>query len=292
MEFDFKTNKSEDMVLIDMNSWVENSSNLVQSYKMSGRQIPTYITKIVDTNIVSDKYKEDKGTLKIGTYILLTRAVSELANFRSYTIMRKKYYNVPIPHIVGYFKDNKITVDSLELTTKKVLIEEIEKKQEGVLISSDNKATIGKVLKIGRETTSVSAGDIVLLKDNVATVLMIEGKKYYSVEEQDIVGIFNNDKYTLEDITLINESVIMVVGYEKEESDSILLKPNMDYEELDYSDIYNRDLFLIVKVDPKLTKLSAGDIIILNRDATCYIYLDDKKYFIVNGMTNIEGKIQ
>ena len=288
MQFDFKTN----MVLIDMNSWVENSSNLIQSYKMSGRQISTYITTVVDSNIVSDKYKEDKKVLVKGTYILLTRAVSELASMRSYKIRNKKYYNTPISHIIGYFKDNNITINTLELTSKKILVEEIEEKQESTLVSCYNKSTIGRIIKVGRDIELANIGDIILLKDNVSTPLIIEGKKYHSIEELDIVGIFKNDKYTIQDITLINESILMVPGYEEQNMDSLLLKPVLDYEDLDYSDIYNRDLFSVVKVDPKLTKIIEGDMIILSRDATCYVYLENKKYFIINGMNNIEGKIQ
>ena len=41
LDFDFKLDKNENCVLINPDAWVTNDSNLIQKYKMSGRNVIT-----------------------------------------------------------------------------------------------------------------------------------------------------------------------------------------------------------------------------------------------------------
>ena len=71
---------------------------------------------------------------------------------------------------------------------------------------------------------------------------------------------------------------------------NILETPEINYEDLDYSDMYNRDLFKVCYAD-EATGIHAGDILLLNRDYTNYVYFNNEKYFIIDSKKWISGKI-
>ena len=73
---------------------------------------------------------------------------------------------------------------------------------------------------------------------------------------------------------------------------NILISPDINYEDLDYSDIYNRDLFQIKFLDKKLNNFKKEDVILVKRDFTNYVYLNEEKYHLINGKDWIEAKIE
>ena len=73
---------------------------------------------------------------------------------------------------------------------------------------------------------------------------------------------------------------------------NILISPDINYEDLDYSDIYNRDLFQIKFLDKKLNNFKKEDVILVRRDFTNYVYLNEEKYHLINGKDWIEAKIE
>ena len=299
--FDYKVNRTENCIMVKTSEWIENTSNLIQKYRLSGRQLPTYFTKVIDENIIDEKFKEAKSALKEDVIVLLTRIVSNVAYYRSYSINNEKYYDIPVMQIIGTFKDNTISYDNLQLFYDKIIIEKIEVNHSLLLPVQDN-TMIGKIVKVGncrfnkkweRLPLSVKEGNIVLIKDNATTEVTFNSKKYYITEENSVVGIWDKvEKLSLENLKLINESVILKENFEDiSVKSSILITPEVSYDDLDVSDRYNKNIFKVIKADLNLTQLKKNDTIFINRDITNYVYFDNKKYFVINGINDIEGKI-
>lgn len=297
---DFKVPRAKDCVLIDTKEWIQNSAYGLTVHRMSGRDIPTYLAKAKSAYLDNQNFKE---SLNVGDLLLISRVASEVAQYRTFSIdgEDKRYYNVPVMQILGSFKDNKISFNSLNMLFDKVLIRKLDDEKGNILKLPENNTMIGEVVKVGtcrfdkdwnKQELTVKIGDRVLIRDNVTTEIFLDGTTYYATEESMIVGIFKTDNYTLENLDLINESVILDKYIpEKTLSSSIFLTPVMNYEDADITSIYNRDLLRIVAVDKSLTKLSKGDIILADRNVTNYVYLGMNKYLILSGMTYIEAKV-
>ena len=179
----------------------------------------------------------------------------------------------------------------------KILVEKINNSQNNLILPETNEM-IGKVVKVGTNNfdknfnkipLQVKIGDIVLIKDNVSTSIRLDGKSYYAIEEKAIVGIIKENT----EITFINESILMKPYYFKKLLNSTILEtPDIDYENLDYSEIYNRDLFQIKYIDKSVENLQKDDIILVKRDFTNYVYLNQEKYFLINGKDYVEAKLE
>ena len=180
----------------------------------------------------------------------------------------------------------------------KILVEKIDVKQSSLYISNNN--MIGKIVKIGStgftrdlrlRKLRVKLGDTVIIKDNIATEIRLNDKVYYALEENNVVGIIGYG-FSLADVTFINESILMKPYINPNIlNSSILITPDINYEDLDYSDIYNRNAFQIEYLDEDIEGLSKGDIVIVKRDFTNYVYFNQEKYFLLNGKEWIETKI-
>ena len=300
MKLDFKIDKNKDTVLINIDNWVQNDSNIIQKYRMSGRNIPTYITKAID---VYDVNKSLKGYIRPGDTMLLTRIVADVAQYRGfkgpdgYT----KYFSVPLMQVIGTFKDHKISLDNLNVLFDKVIYKKVELKSEGLLKDIEGVNNVGQVVKVGccrfsedwkPQPLTVKEGDYILVKDNISTEIVIDGEKYYSIEEGGIAGVFMNlELLSLDSVKFINGIVIMTPYVPpKMSKTSLLWTPNINYEDLDYSDIYCRNQFIVNYLDNNLTKIKKGDIVIIDRNVTTYLYFRNKKYFVTNGINYIEGR--
>lgn len=268
---------------------------------MSGRDIPTFITEVkaeyADKSIFKDIIKEKD-------IILLSRVASETAQYRTFAVEQddKRYCSIPIMQILGIFKDNVISYDSLEMITNKILVKKVESiyQNNSILYANDN-TMIGKVVKVGTTAykkdwtltpLTVKVGDIVLLRDNVSTEIMLNGDIYYAIEESMIVGIFKEgtEKFSLEDLSLINEYVLMESFIPKNVLNSTLETPNLNFEDEDVTDIYNRNVFEIIKADENSKEFKPKDIVMLDRNFTNYTYFQSEKFFIINADC-IEAKI-
>ena len=300
LTLDFKTERSKDCILIDATKWVQNKSNMVQQYRLSGRDVITYIAEVLDTNLVNPEFK---GKVKKGDYVLLSRVVSEVSQYRTYGIDGdNKYFNVPFMQIMGVFENRVISYNAFTPLFNKVLAVPFTPKKEGQFVEGiTNKATIGKVLKTGRcrfneawerEPMKTSYGDTILIKDNMTTNIKLDGKDYYLLEEESIVCILDDLTYSLDDSEFINKSVLLQ-NYvpEKLLGSSILYTPNINYEDLDYTDIYNKNQMRVCHADLTLTQVKKNDIIFIDRNVASYVYYEDQKYYIVNGLDYVEGKL-
>lgn len=295
-KIDYNVNRTKDCVLIDTTNWIDNSSNILKQYKMSGKKVITYIAEVLEVNIVEENFK---GFVNKGDTVLLSRVASEVSQYKAYALTDgdKKYFDVPFMQILGVFRGNETSLGSLDLLSNKVLFEK-ETITTGPLNTLDQAETVGRVLKVGKHGFSrngikkpltVKEGDLVVVKDNVSTKVTFNGKDYYVVEENSIVCILNKDRKDMETANFINES-ILVSPYVPEKLSEHLWTPNLDYENEDYSTIYNRDRFIINFLDSNLTELKKNDIIWLNRNVTTYVFFNGNRYFLLNGKENIDCK--
>lgn len=296
--FDYKVKKSEDCVLINCNDWIQSSA--IQICKISGKSSPSCITTALDVHAHSKHFLN--CPISKGDIILLTKVASDVASMRSFQLEdNKNYFNLPFMQVLGIFKDKKINYDNLEMIYDKILVEKVEQENNNLLQLPKSNDMIGIVKKVGSNSfdknfkekpLNVSIGDYVLIKDNVSTPITLNEKTYYAVEEKAVVGIFDKSNFNVNSITFINESILMKSYHSPKVLNSILISPAINYEDLDYSDIYNRDLFQIKYLDKSLKKVKKEDIVLVKRDYTNYVYFNEEKYHLINGENYIEAKIE
>lgn len=292
--FDYNVKKTEDCVLIYVNEWVQASDIIIQ--KINGKYATSCIAEALKVH--EKNYKS--SPIKEGSYMFITSVAADICRYTNFEINGEKFFNLPIMQVLGVFKDNLINLDSLEMLYDKILVEKIDTSSYAGVILPETNEMIGKVIKVGTNNfdkdfnkvpLQVKIDDVILIKDNVSTPIRLDGKDYYAIEEKAIVGIFKND-FGAENIKFINESILMTSYIPKKvSSSSILINPEVNYEDLDYSNVYNRDLFQIKFLDENLNNLKKDDIILVKRDYTNYVYLNQNKYHLLNGKSWIEAKI-
>ena len=290
---DYNVDKTENCVLIDCDNWLSNSSNSIQEYRLSGKKVLTYITKVVETNLTEDF----EVLLSKGDTILISKIASEVSQYKGhYLLDDHKYFDVPIMQVLGVFKEGIISAETLTLLTNKILFKK-ESIAEGTLKSYDSQTTVGRILKVGTNAftrdwkkvpLNISPDDLILVKDNVSTKIILNGEEYYVTEESSVVCIFDDSK-TLENAKFINE-VLLLSPYIPEKLTDSLWTPAMDYENADYTDVYNRNRFKVDYIDSSLTGLKKGDIIWVDRNFTMYAFFKGNRYFLLNGKDSIDFK--
>ena len=78
MMIDFRVKRSEDCITIDTKAWITSSDIGITIHRMSGRDIPTFITKVVSVNPVVESLK---GLVKTGDIVLLSRVASDISQY-------------------------------------------------------------------------------------------------------------------------------------------------------------------------------------------------------------------
>ena len=290
--FDYNVKRTEDCALIYVNEWVQASDIIIQ--KINGRYSTSCIAEALKVH--EKNYKN--SSIKEGSYMLITSVAADVCRYTNFEIDGEKFFNLPIMQVLGVFKDNLINFNSLEMLYDKVLIEKIDINSYAGIILPETNEMIGKVVKIGTNSfdknfnkipLQVKINDVVLIKDNVSTSIRLDGKDYYAIEEKAIVGIIQENA----EITFINESILMKPYYFKKLLNSTILEaPDINYEDLDYSEVYNRDLFQIKYIYKSVKSLQIENIVLAKRDYTNYVYLNQEKYFLLNGKDYIEAKLE
>ena len=298
---DYKVPRTEDSILINIDEWKTGDGNLIKKQKISGKVSPTYITEVKKIN-KSSKFWENFPVFEQDV-VLVSRIASDVAPFRSFELLEEgKYFNVPFSQIMGYFSGNEITIEKLIMVEDKMLVKKIEKTGESFLDIKNPNVMIGEVIKTGtcslgdngetRLPKKVHTGNKILIRDNISTEINLNNEKYYALEERMVVGIFH-DGFSLENLELINGSILLIPYTPSTVLNSkLLITPQINYEDLDYSSIYNRDLFQIKYLDKSIKSLEIGDQVLVSRDYTNYVYYGMEKYFIINGKKDIMGKIK
>lgn len=297
---DFKVPRAKDCIIIDTKNWLQNSSQILTVHKMSGRDIPTFISKVIDVSAEKDVLR---NYINKNDTVLLTRVASEVAQGRAFEteVGDKRFYNVPIMQVLGVFKEGVISYDTLNMLFDKILIKKIDTTRVGFLDIPNSNTMIGEVVKTGtckfdkdwnKQELTVKAGDLVLIRDNVTTEIMLGNEIYYATEESMVVGLFNDNKdFSLQNLKLINESIILEQYIPDTTFNTKFLTPSLNFEDEDITDLYNRDLFKVTAVDGSLTKLKKDDIILTDRSVTTYVYIGIDKYFMLSGMNYLEAKV-
>ena len=295
MTIDFRVKRSEDCITIDTKAWITSSNIGITIHRMSGRDIPTFITKVISVNPVVESLK---GLVKTGDTVLLSRIASDISQYKKFAVKvgDDRYFNAPIMQVLGVF-NGEISFESLSLLTDKILIEKIETDVNGIILSKDN-TMVGRVLKTGTNRfdkdwnkfpLTIKQGDIVLVRDNVTTEITLNSKRYYITEEPMIVGVFKEARYDLNSLQLMNDYIILD-SYIPEQMGK-LFTPIMDYEEADYTQIYDRDLFKVVKTPDNIDNIFENDILLIDRNYTNYVYLGAKRYFVLAGTEYISARV-
>ena len=297
---DFKVPRLKDSILIDTKEWVQNANSPIEIRRMSGRTLPTYISEIKEINAERGVLK---NVLKKGDTVLLTKVASDIAQYRSFAIKDgdKRYFDLPIMQVLGVFKDSEMSFSSFQMVFDKILIKKIERKEvQGLFVPNQN-TMMGEVVKTGwcyfdekwnSFPLKVKVGDKVLIRDNVTTEVILSGETYYATNESMVVGIFKGSDESLAALEVINESILLEPYIPERAFYSDFLTPDLDYENEDVSNFYNRDLFKIEAIDNSLTKFKKDDIILVDRNMTNYVYLNNKKYFLITGTDCVEAKIE
>lgn len=295
---DFTVPKSKDCITIDTKDWKPNNISGIEVRRISGRTVPTYVAEVLNINLQNEKLKG----LMTKDLVLISRVASEVAEFRTFAVKDEdnRYYNVPIMQVLGYFKYSIPSFNNLVMLFDKILIQKVDNPLDNSLIVQDS-TLIGEVVKIGScrfdknwdmQELTVKVGDRVLIRDNVSTEIVLDGKTYYATEEGMVVGILPKDAKTLEDVKLINHSIICEPFIPTKALNSkLLITPALDYEDEDLTDIYNRNLFKVEVCDPNLTNIKKDDILLIDRNMTNYVYFNGTKYFITQGLEYVEGKV-
>jgi hypothetical protein len=287
MTYDFNTKRMDNKIQINVREWVQPSDNLVELRKINGRSVVTYISKALTVG---------KGItdIKKGDYALLSKVSCDVATTPTspYVIDDEYYYDIPYSQVMGIFLSGDVTIDSLKMLNDKVLFKKVEKVNEHLIELKDSNMMMGEVLNVGN-SSSVKRGDIILLANNVSTPVYMNGVTYYAAENQAIVGVFRDKKnLKIQNMRVINNSILMKPYIPENVLNSTILKtPDINYEDLDYSNIYNRNLFRVCYFDPSLKSIKYNDIVLLDRNYTNYVYFDNEKYFLINDIKWVSAKI-
>lgn len=285
MQYDFNTSRIKNKVQINIDEWVSPDESLVEIHKISGKSYITYITR---ANFVG----EEVQNIKNNDYILLSKVACDIAVTPTvaYELDGKKYFNVPSEQILGVFKGNKIVLSELTLINQNVLYKRISKRQNSAILMEEKDTMLGEVIKTCSES-HLKVGDKVVVRDNVSTPIRFGEADYFVVEEKFVVGSANSGE-DINDLTILNSYILMKPYISKHVLNSKILEtPIINYEDLDYSDINNRNLFKVLYADKTLKNIKKEDILLLNRDYTNYMYYGNEKYFVINEEKWISGKV-
>ena len=296
---DLKVPRFKDKIVVNTKKWVQNYEGCgLGIHRLSGRDLPTYLIYAEEVYDFSERFK---GAVNAGDLVLATRVSSEMCMYNSFELEGEGQYNtIPIMQVIGTFNDNKVSFSNLKLLFDKILIQKKDNIYKGFVLPESN-SFVGEVVKVGTNRFDadgvshdlrVSVGDTVLVRDNVTTEIYLDGQQFYATEEAMIVAIFHDSAYELENAEIISDSILLQPYIPEKIFNSSLVTPNVIYEDLDVTDIYNRDLFKVVAVDKNLTKVAKNDILLIDRNVTNYVYHGLDKYHIISDMNIIEAKIE
>lgn len=283
MKYDFNTQRTLDKVQININKWL-NPCNSIEIYKMNGKPSITCITKATFVGKGVDDIRENDS-------LLLTKVSCEVATSLTafYTLDDNKYFDVPKEQILGIFKGD-ISLSTLEMTENNILFEKINKFQNSTLLIEEKNTTLGKILKTGKNS-SFKIGDVVAIMDNVSTQVFLDGNEYFAAEGKFVVGVFQED-LLIENAKIVNNFILMKPYIPSHVLNSTMLEtPEIDYNSLDYSDISNRNLFKVAYCDGTLKNIEKENILLIERNYTNYVYYGGEKYFAINDIKWVSGKI-
>ena len=284
MKYDFNVKRLENKIQISIDDWLYPEENVIEFHKISGKPSATGFTKALAIGSNVEGVNKDDVLLlsKVACDVALTPTAF-------YTSDGKRYFNIPAEQIIGTFSKGIINFSNLVLRKGYVLFERINKTQNSIISIEEKSTMMGKVVRVS-EVSPFTEGDIIIVRDNVSTPVKFGDKKYFAVEEKFVVGVAGGT-LSIKDVKILNEYILMKPYISPYVLNSTILEtPDINYEDLDYSDINNRNLFKVYYFEEGIG-INKGDILLLNRDFTNYFYYENEKYFVINDKKWISGKI-
>jgi len=294
-KYDVEGSRSENCVLINTESWYVNDSNMIVEFNSRGGVSNTFINEVLAENLKP----EHKGEIGAGDVILITAVAAKLYGARPFSIPidldSTKYTDIPYQHIIGKF-DKKISFSSLHLLGDFLLLERlnnVDTRKDGFCVTTDHTNSVYKVAKKADSVGKVA--DVVLVKDNVATPIMLEGIQYYAVSFKDVVAGFgvNAGEYTVSTIDTVYNHYLIAEDCQTQFANegSTIYKAGYDLEEQEWlSESYNENRFRVVL--SMLDGIDANDVIYAIREAFEYCTFGGTKYFVIDNKRFILAKIK
>lgn len=282
--FNYKVegSRSENCVMINTENWYVNDSNVIVEFNSRGGVSNTFITEVLAENLT-----DYKGEIGAGDVILITAVAAKLYAARPFSIPigldSTKYTDIPFKHIIGKFEKN-ISLNSLHLLGDFLLLERlkgVDDRENGFCVTTNYTDSVYRVVK---KAGSVKVNsDVILLRDNVTTPIMLEGVQYYAASEKDVVAGFvvNAGEYTVSTIDTVYNRHIMCEDYQTQfanEGDTIY-KASYDLDEQEWlSESYNENRFKVVVSGNE--KFKKDDVLYIIRESLEYCTFGGTKYYV------------
>lgn len=281
--YNIANTKSYGHVMININDWITNDSLLCVN--LQGKVLPTKITKVVKIN-TAPAYKGIP--IKEGSVIALSAIATRIGLLRPFNIPNDSndYANVHISQILGYFKDGIINIDNFKPLYDKVLLKKINIPISNFIDINDDSLSVGEVILTGeggfdnewnKRPMNVQVGQHVLIRDNISTSLTINGEEYYVISDEHIMGEFKDSNYDMENLYVLPNVHIFKEFEEETIAGSFLFKPVVDKNELEISQLYQDNIFELVKSQT----LEKG-VYYISRFDTEYIKFKGETYFVAS----------
>lgn len=297
-DYEVRGARSNNCVLINAQNWLANTSNEIIGVNSRGGIANNYITQVLDVNIEDEKYVD---TLSAGDVVMLTSVASRLYTSRTFTIPIEmdttNYTDIPVSHIVGKFANNDISFPSFKVLANYVMLEVIDgvDSASGFVKTADKTKTICKVVKFGPQVTDLKEDDVVLIRDNIATVTTLNGKQYSIVSEDMIVGIFNETSFTrpLREVLTLRHNFLFMEEYQPEMTSegSLLALPQYDASKDEgMSMVYSENTYKVLLSN--IADILPDDLVYISRAATEYVTCLGQRYYVALDSTHVIATIR
>ena len=279
--YDIANTKSYGHVMVDINDW--KSDSILQQINLKGKLLPTFITTAVKINS-APAYRP--VPFNEGDTIALSAIATRISFLRPFSLPNdpNSYANVHLSQVLGYFKDNEITIDNFIPIYDKVVMKKIEIPASTSLQLITDNMSVGEVIKVGdggfteeweRRPMNIEVGSHVLIRDNVTTTLSIGGDEYYVTDDTNIVGAFKSNEYDISNVDVFGDISIFEEYEDDRIEGSILYRPVFNKDN-DIAQTYQENVFKLVKSN----KLNDG-VYLMSRFDTEYIKFKNKDYFVI-----------
>ena len=286
-DYDVQGARSNNCILIDAKNWLANMSNDIVGINSRGGIANNFITEVLATNISDEKYK---GTIVTGDIVMMTRAASRMYTTHTFSIPVKmdctSYTDIPVSHIVGKFENKDISLPSFKVLGQYVMLEvleDVDKNEKGFIQSTNKTTTVCKVVQVGPLVDDLKADDVVLIRDNISTNTMLNGKAFSIVSEDMIIGVFKERTFRvpLRDFLTLRHNFILMEEDQPEMTSqgSLLALPQYDASQDEgLSAIYHEDTYKVLLSN--VPDILPDDLLYIDRAATSYVTVKGIRYYV------------
>lgn len=281
-------------VMIESNNWLANTTSIFQVYNTNGKIGNNGITKIIKTNYNEEMFGTD---LKENDTVLINYLYARALESMSYKIdnTEHKYGNVHVTGVIGKFKDNVISFETLQPLFDYVIMEKINiNLNEGLFVIPDNKTIIGRILKQGthrynkkweKQPLQINVNDEVLLRSNSVTKIILNNTEYLCAREEDIVG-----RIVDSNLELLNNILLLERNQAETFNNSTIMKSTVDIEEKEYlSNLYESNRFKVVL--STMNEVYKDDIVYVDTNLLTHCNYKGREYHVLNNKVGLVCKV-